>query len=75
MAPAVMRQPHFCLNIWQGCKQERGCLMNFARLANTLLKDEESARDNHVLACTFDKNLIFTDLKKNSLARSAINLS
>ena len=26
----------------------RGCLMHFVRLANTLLKDEESARDNHV---------------------------
>jgi len=25
--------------------------MHFAHLANTLLKDEESARDNHVLAC------------------------
>jgi len=25
-------------------------LMHFARLANTLLKHEESARDNHVLA-------------------------
>jgi len=24
-------------------------------LANTLLKDEESARDNHVLACNFAK--------------------
>ena len=36
-------------------KQERGCLMHFARLANTLLKDEESARDNHVLACNFAK--------------------
>jgi len=24
--------------------------MQFARLANTVLKDEESARDNHVLA-------------------------
>jgi len=23
------------------------------RLATTLLKDEESARDNHVLACNF----------------------
>jgi len=31
----------------------RGCLMHFARLANTLLKDEE--RDNHVLACNFAK--------------------
>jgi len=28
---------------------------NFARLANTLLKDEESARDNDVLACNFAK--------------------
>jgi len=27
--------------------------MHFARLANTLLKDEESARDNHVLAGNF----------------------
>ena len=31
------------VNIWQSYKQERGCLMHFARLANTLLKDEESA--------------------------------
>jgi len=29
-------------NIWQSYKQKRGCLMHFARLANTLLKDEES---------------------------------
>jgi len=41
------------VNIWQSYKQERGCLMHFARLANTLLKDGESARDNHVLACNF----------------------
>ena len=27
------------VNIWQSYKQERGCLMHFARLANTLLKD------------------------------------
>jgi len=27
------------------------------RLANTLLKDEESVRDNHVLACNFAKYL------------------
>jgi len=40
-------------NIWQSDKQERDCLVHFARLANTLLKDEESARDNHVLACHF----------------------
>ena len=43
------------VNIWQSYKQERGCLMHFARLANTLLQDEESARDNHVLACWFAK--------------------
>ena len=30
------------MNIWQSNKQDRGCLMPFARLANTLLKDEES---------------------------------
>jgi len=35
--------------------------MHLARLANTLLKDEESARDNHVFACNF--NQIFIDFK------------
>jgi len=35
--------------------QERGCLMHFAHLANTLLKDEESPRDNILLACNFAK--------------------
>jgi len=47
------------MNIWKSYKQERGCLMHFARLANILLvlKDEESARDNHVLACNFVKYL------------------
>ena len=34
------------VNIWQSCKHGRGCLMHFARLANTLLKDEESARQS-----------------------------
>jgi len=43
------------MHILQSYKQERGCLMHFARLANTLLKDEESARDNHVLAGNFAK--------------------
>jgi len=43
------------VNIWQSYKQERGCLMHFARLANTLLKDEESARDNRVFDCNFAK--------------------
>jgi len=41
--------------MWQIHKQKRGCLMHFARLANTLLKDEESARDNHIHACKFAK--------------------
>jgi len=45
------------VNIWQSYKQERGCLMHFARLANILIKDEESAQDNHVLACNFAKYL------------------
>jgi len=39
------------VNIWQSYKQERGCLVHLVCLANTLLKDEESARDNHILAC------------------------
>jgi len=43
------------MNIWQSYKQERGCLMHFACLANTLLKEEESAQDNHVLDCNFAK--------------------
>jgi len=32
-------------------------LVHFVCLANTLLKDEESARDNHFLACKFAKYL------------------
>jgi len=43
-----------------GKEQERSWLVHIARLANTLLNDEESARDNHVLACNFA-----TDFKKN----------
>ena len=42
-------------NIWQSYKQQHGCLMHFARLANILLKGGESARDNHVFACNFAK--------------------
>jgi len=37
--------------IWQRYTREGGCLMHFVRLATTLLTDEESARDNHLLAC------------------------
>jgi len=50
------------VNIWQSYKQERGCLMLFVRLASTSLKDlkdEESARDSHVLACNFARYLLF----------------
>jgi len=43
------------VNIWQSYKQERGCLVHFVRLASALVKDEESARVNHVLACNFAK--------------------
>jgi len=43
------------VNIWKIYKQGRGCLMHFAQLANTLLKDEESARDNHEFACNVAK--------------------
>jgi len=46
------------VNIWQSYEEERGCLMHFARLANTLLRHGESARDNHVQLCQ-----MFTDLK------------
>ena len=31
------------VNIWQSYKQDRDCLVHIARLANTLLKDVESA--------------------------------
>jgi len=41
------------MNIWQSYKQEHGCLVHFARLANALLKDEESARDRHVIMAIF----------------------
>jgi len=61
------------VNIWQSYKQERDCLMHFVRLANTLLKDGESARNNLVLVCNFAKySPILTFF---SLTDSAINLS
>jgi len=43
------------VNVWQSYKQEGGYLMHFAHLATTLLKDEEGARDNYVLACNIAK--------------------
>jgi len=45
------------VNIWQSYKEERDCIVHFVRLANTLVKDEESAGDNHFLACNFAKHL------------------
>ena len=44
--------------------------MHLAHLANTLLEDNESARDNHVLACNFAKyspilNIFFTHRLSN----------
>ena len=35
--------------------------MHLARLANTPLKDGESARDNHVLACNFEDPAVLTN--------------
>jgi len=60
------------VNIWLSYKQERGCFMHFARLANTLLKDEESARYNHVFACNFAE---YSQILFFSLTDSAINSS
>jgi len=60
-------------NIWRSYKQERGCFMHFACLANTLLKGEESAQDNLIFACNFAKYSLV--LKFFALADSAINLS
>jgi len=45
-------------NMWSLANFE----LYFLHLANVLLKDKESARDNHVLTCNCAK--LFTDLKK-----------
>ena len=37
------------VNIWKSYKQERGCLMHFALLANTLIKKKKSVRDTLLL--------------------------
>jgi len=47
------------MNILEIYKQECGFFVHFVRLATTLLKDEESARDDHILACNCQ---ISTDL-------------
>jgi len=44
------------VNIWQ-LQATAWFLMHFARLANTLLKYQESARDGNLLACNFAKYL------------------
>jgi len=49
------------IDISQSYKQKGGSLMDFARLATTLLKHEERARDNHVLVCNFAK---YSPIKK-----------
>jgi len=59
------------VNIWQSYKQERRCLVRFVSLSNTLLKDEESARDDHVLFVTLPNIHRFYFF---SLSDSAINL-
>jgi len=46
--------------------------VHFVRLATTLLQDEESARDNHVLACSFTK---YSPINFFSLTNSSKNLS
>jgi len=67
------------VNIWQSYKQERGCLVHFVRLANALLKDGESARNNHVLACNFTKYssilIFFHSLHLKYVATLPFNLS
>jgi len=59
------------VNICQSYKQEGDRLVHFVRLANTLLKDEESARYNHVLAFNFAKCLPF--LKKTFFTNTLSN--
>jgi len=56
------------MNIWRSYKQEHDCLVHFARLANTLLKDGEGARNNYVLAYNFAK---YSPIYKISLTDSA----
>ena len=41
------------MNIWQSYKQERGCLVHFARLANALLKTKKVHETIAFLLVTF----------------------
>ena len=61
------------VNILQSYKQERGWLVHFLRLLPVHWPGAQSARDNHVPACSFAKySPIFKIL---SLADLTINLS
>ena len=41
------------MNIWQNCKQDRGCLLHFLRLLAVRWPGAKSALDNHVIAGNF----------------------
>jgi len=60
------------VNIWQSYKQEGGCITHFVRLANTLLKVEENARDNPPF---FREHAKYSLILNILLADLAINLS
>ena len=60
-------------NIRQSYKHERGCLVHFACLANTLLKDEENARDT--ITFFLLESAKYSPIKKIRKKDSAINLS
>jgi len=50
-----VKQVFKSVNIWQSYKQERDCLVHFVLLTKALLKDRESARNNHVIVCNSTK--------------------
>ena len=60
------------VNIWQSYSQERGCLMHFAHLANTLPKTKKVHETIMFLLVTLPNIHRF---KKKLLSDSAINLS
>jgi len=59
------------VNIWRSYQQERGCLVQFVRLASTLLKDDESDETTIFVQLTLPNTHRF---KKKSLADSSINV-
>ena len=54
-------------NIWQSYKQERGCLMHFARLANTLLKDEVEKNNLTKITAVIQERIV--QLNDDDIAR------